>query len=375
MRVHPWLSFIIFERTVAIIARGMTREDEVRESMNSPKKIDTSIVFNIPRSAQQFDETKHQCKCSCCGKGFTSPKNYFQKSNSPLFQSNDGYLPWCKECSDKYYTLLCAMYTGNQEHAIEHFCQQVDWVYDENPLVVAKEYESGHRDRTRLSHYSARKNLNVGNRKTYIDTIKYDFENNRDGIIESIEDIKDSKKTKAKTVRFFGTGFADEDYSFLEDEYLDWTTRHECNTKAQEEVFKQICYAQLDILKAKRSNQSTKDLTKTLQDLLATANLQPKQTKENTIAEQNSFGTLIRKWENEKPIPEPEEEWKDVDNIVRYITVYFLGHLCKMMGIRNSYSRMYEAEMSKYKVEKPEYEDDDEALFDAVFGGGLDDSD
>ena len=92
------------------------------------------------------------------------------------------------------------------------------------------------------------------------------------------------------------------------------------------------------------------------------------------MAEQNTFGTLIRKWENEKPIPEPDEEWKDVDGIVRYITVYFLGHLCKMMGIKNSYPRMYEAEMAKYKVEKPEYEDDDEALFDAVFGGELDDS-
>lgn len=140
-------------------------------------------------------------------------------------------------------------------------------------------------------------------------------------------------------------------------------------------MFKQICYAQLDILKAKRAGQPTKDLTKTLQDLLATANLQPKQTKDNTLAEQNTFGTLIRKWENERPIPEPDEEWKDVDGIAKYITIYFLGHLCKMMGIKNSYSRMYEAEMAKYKVEKPEYEDDDEALFDAVFGGELDDPD
>lgn len=46
-----------------------------------------------------------------------------------------------------------------------------------------------------------------------------------------------------------------------------------------------------------------------------------------------------------------------------------------MMGIKNSYSRMYEAEMAKYKVEKPEYEDDDEALFDAVFSQQLDGED
>lgn len=352
-----------------------SKEAIIRESMNSPKKIDTTVEFNIPRSTIQFDPLKHKYKCSACGRGYTTQKNNFQKSNSPLFQSNGGYLTWCKECTDKYYVFLCSMYSGNQEHAIEHFCQQADWVYEEAPLVAAREFESGHRDRTRLSHYAAKKNLNCEGRKTYIDSIKYNYKNRNEKVISSIEDVKESKKAKLKTVKFFGAGFDDDDYPFLEDEYLDWTTRHECNTKAQEEIFKQICYIQLDILKAKKNKQSTKDLIKTLQDLLATANLQPKQTKDNTLAEQNTFGTLIRKWENEKPIPEPDEEWKDVDGIAKYITVYFLGHLCKMMGIKNTYSRMYEFEMDKYKVDKPEYEDDDEALFDAVFGGELDDSD
>ena len=40
-----------------------------------------------------------------------------------------------------------------------------------------------------------------------------------------------------------------------------------------------------------------------------------------------------------------------------------------MIGVKNSYSRLYDKEMEKYKVEKPEYEDDDEALFNSVFGG------
>ncbi len=350
-----------------------TKEEVIRESMNSPKIIDTSINFKIPRSTEQYDPSKHKYKCSCCGKGFNGQqKNNFQKTNSPLFQANDGFLPWCKECTDKYLILLTGFYSNNEEHAIEHFCQQVDWVFDIEPLKCAREISS---DRSRISNYAAKKNLNVGSRKTFIDTLKFNYEKKRNEVIETLDDVKDAKKAKLKTVKFFGTGFEDEDYVFLEDEYLDWTTRHECNTKAQEEVFKQICYAQLDILKAKRAGLPTKDLTKTLQDLLATANLQPKQTKDNTLAEQNTFGTLIRKWENERPIPEPDKEWKDVDGIAKYITVYFLGHLCKMMGIKNSYSRMYEAEMAKYKVEKPEYEDDDEALFDAVFGGELDDSD
>lgn len=343
--------------------------------MNATPIIDENVKMNIPRSPNQFDEAKHKFKCSCCGAGFVTQNNNFQKSNDVLFQANNGYLPWCKKCTDLYVIQTTALFSNNEELAMRDFCQRAGWNYDLSALVASRETYSGHRDRSRISHYAAKKNINCDGRKTYIDSIKYEYKNRRDSVIESLNDVKDTKKAKLKTVKFFGTGFEEEDYQFLEDEYLDWTTRHECGTKAQEEIFKQICYAQLDILKAKRAGQSTKDLTKTLQDLLATANLQPKQTKDNTLAEQNTFGTLIRKWENEKPIPEPDEEWKDVDGIAKYITVYFLGHLCKMMGIKNSYSRMYEFEMNKYKVDKPEYEDDDEALFDAVFGGELDDSD
>ena len=345
---------------------SLSKEDQIIENMNATPKIDTNVNINIPRSSILFDEKKHKFKCSCCGKGFSSQNSNFQKTNDVLFQANDGYLPWCKECTDAYVTQMTALMSNNEELAIKDFCQRSGWVYELNPLKASREIYSGHRDRTRISHYGGRRNLNCDGRKTYIDSLKFNYENNNN-VIATIEDIKNSKSTKVETIKFFGMGFSDEDYMYLEDEYLDWTTRHECNTKAQEEVFKQICYAQLDILKAKRAGDSTKDLTKTLQDLLATANLQPKQTKENTLAEQNTFGTLIRKWENERPIPEPDEEWKDVDGIARYITVYFLGHLCKMMGIKNSYARMYEEEMNKYKVDKPEYEDDDDALFDSVF--------
>lgn len=349
-----------------------SRDEKIEESMNAPQKIDTSIDMKFPLSNSVSQEKKY--KCTMCGISWDTRKNHFSKSAHPKYQANDGYIEICNDCRDKYYKKLIDFYSGNEEHAIRHMCMEFGWVYHIDALTASRQISV---DRSRISHYLAKKNLGQTARigTTYFDSMKFEQQHKREEVIETLDDVKDSKKAKLKTVKFFGTGFEDDDYVFLEDEYLDWTTRHECNTKAQEEVFKQICYAQLDILKAKRAGLPTKDLTKTLQDLLATANLQPKQTRDNTLAEQNTFGTLIRKWENERPIPEPDEEWKDVDGIVRYITVYFLGHLCKMMGIKNSYSRLYEEEMAKYKVEKPEYEDDDEALFDAVFGGELDDSD
>lgn len=237
------------------------KESTVHDSMCSPKKIDTSISFNIPRSRQQFDENKHQYKCSCCGKGFVSQKDNFQRSNSPLFQSNNGYLPWCKECSDKYYILLCSLYSGNQEHAIEHFCQQADWVYDESPLTAAREFESGHRDRTRLSHYAAKKNLNVQGRKTYIDTLMHNYKNMQGEVIESKEVLKsDDFSVKGIAIDRWGPGLKEWDYQVLEDHYK-MLKRNNPNADNNAEIFiKSLC--NLNWLQAKMLRGDTIDANK-----------------------------------------------------------------------------------------------------------------
>ena len=75
--------------------------------------------------------------------------------------------------------------------------------------------------------------------------------------------------------------------------------------------------------------------------------------------EQASFGTLLKRYENERPVPQPDPQWEDVDNIKIYSNLV-LGHLCRMLGINNDYSKLYDEEISKYKVETPEYEIDDE---------------
>jgi hypothetical protein len=44
-----------------------------------------------------------------------------------------------------------------------------------------------------------------------------------------------------------------------------------------------------------------------------------------------------------------------------------------MLNIKNSYSKLYEDEMAKIRVDHPEYEDeDDETLFNDIFGSESD---
>ena len=216
-----------------------TKEEIVRESINSPKNIDITIDFKIPRSSEQFDPSKHKYKCSCCGKGYNSLKSNFQKSSSPLFQANDGYLPWCKNCTDSYLVLLNALYCNNEEHAIEHFCQQVDWVYDIEPLKCAREISS---DRSRISSYAAKKNLNCGGRKTFIDSIKYNYQQKQNEVITSREQAKSEESTiTASAVDRWGVGFTEIDYKLMDDHYR-MLKRQNPNCDANQEIFiKSLC--------------------------------------------------------------------------------------------------------------------------------------
>lgn len=303
-------------------------------------------------------------KCCTCGKKYTKQSGNFSYSQSPLYKGNNSFLPICNNCLEN----LVEQYTellGSQNEAIKRVCLHWDIYFSDSILNSTKKIDV---NRSRIKCYVKNCNLHQNAGKTFDSYLK-EINSERIDTIDDLEELKQDKEIKVsqKTIKFFGLGYTPEQYRFLQDQYDDWTHRHECRTKSQEEVFKNLCIAQLNIQIAQQTGGKVKDAMDSFQNLLGTANLKPCQTNENALADQNTFGTLIKKWESELPISEPDPEWKDVDGIARYIHIYFLGHLCKMMGIKNSYSRMYDEEMEKYRVKKPEYEGDDEALFDAVF--------
>lgn len=340
--------------------KGVTREILAKQSNQSAKKINKSIKI---KDIDEIPDTMRY-KCVCCGKEYKQQRGNFIVSNSILFKGNNGFIPFCKDCIDRYYQQLLGFYSGNEEHALEHCCWLFDWYY--NPKVSGMVRNST-ANYSRVLMYPTKMNLSQVKGHTYLDTVKE--KNTEEIILEekdiakpatiSNSDITDEYVASKDTIMFFGFGYSNEDYLFLEDQYVDWTARYECKTKAQEELFKSLCITQLTIQKAQKRG-STKDITdamKMFQDLLGTANLKPSQTNDNALADQNTFGTLIKKWENERPISEPDEEWEDVDGIKKYIDTYFFGHLCKTVEVKNDYEEMYTREMEKYTVKPPEYEE------------------
>lgn len=183
------------------------------------------------------------------------------------------------------------------------------------------------------------------------------------------EENKKNEKIIKKGRKRFGN-YPNDDLLFLENEYEDWITRYECNTKAQESIFERLSFKKWEINKATKNGQPTKDLDKTYQELLSTANITPRQTGMDAFADAQTMGTLLQKYEETRPLPEIDEELQDVDKIGLMIDAFYRGHAAKMLGIKNAFTHLYEKVMSKYTVKPPTYEDEEESekLFDKIFG-------
>lgn len=324
--------------------------------------------------------TKIKHVCLYCGDEHVDT-NYYN-SNSK-FYSNIGRIPYCKQCIERFYQYYFEKYVSEgcltpEKKAVKRLCMAFDIYFREDVFNSSmKKVKDGIMNISVIGQYMKTIQLVQYNRKkeTYENTITQE---EKDGIFSTpISDISDSINVDKKTIEFFGAGFNEDDYEFLKREYEDWTARHECKTKAQEEVFKDICFNRLQNLKALRKGEDTKDITASFQKMLDSGKLQPKQNSGDTTADNQTFGTLIDKWENTRPLPEIDEELKDVDKIAWYIDVFYRGHLSKMMGLKNGLSNLYSKFMKKYTVEKPEYSDEEnsEILFDAIFGTQSSDDD
>lgn len=298
--------------------------------------------------------------CCMCGKSYTNQATNFPTNNrSPLWKGNNGYVPFCKWCCGILMSSLTSFYSGNEEHALKHICAIFDWFYCDAASATSKRHEDRYQNRvTGYATACSSRQLQLRG-QTFLDTVKgmaHEEERvsvlKRDCTDEGAESDSDFVVTK-EMVRTWGRGFTPDQYQFLEEEYADWVGKCVCNTKAQEELFKNIALAQLDIRVARQRGVKIADAQRELQNLMNSANILPKQTAENILADTQTFGTLLKKYEETDPIPEPDERWSDVDGIRKYMNTWFRGGLAKALKLNNENARLYEEaveEMERYTV-------------------------
>ena len=251
--------------------------------------------------------------------------------------------------------------------------------------IVVKSSSAG----TRVSAYITKSNLQQYNGKTFDDTLDEEFAarltasggtymvkkeaegnfaegGNEDGTVE-----EDDFVLTQDIIDFWGGGLDPLFYRELEHRRHYWCgNREEEMDLGELAVIKQICVLEVTINRDVAEGKAVDRNVNTLNTLLGSANLKPVQKKDaaDGVSENTPFGVWIRKIENDRPISDPDPEFQDVDGIIKYVTVWFLGHLCKMLKIQNKYAALYEEEMARLRVERPEYEgEDEEEVFEDIF--------
>ena len=127
--------------------------------------------------------------------------------------------------------------------------------------------------------------------------------------------------------------------------------------------------------RARAEGKAIDKLVNALNNVLGGANLKPAQKRDDLDASlaNTPMGVWLYRYENLRPLPEVDEDLKDVNGTKKYMFTW-MGHLCKMLGIKNGYTRLYEEEIGRLRVERPEYDDeDDESLLIDAYSDNTED--
>ena len=100
--------------------------------------------------------------------------------------------------------------------------------------------------------------------------------------LSSSDSFSDERK---RLIHFWGNGFKDDEYEWLDDEYNDFLMKYDVDSKTMEDIIKELCLTKWDIRKAREMDKPVDKLEKTFTDLMGAAKLKPVQdTGANFVA-------------------------------------------------------------------------------------------
>ena len=267
----------------------------------------------------------------CVGCGRVHHKNNFYMSQNK-FHAN-GMLPYCKKVIKDY------SYKGDNKVDVKSF-QSI--LMQMNVPFLNDTYESAMKSKgDTIGHYFRMFNsLPQNEGKSWEDS---EFEDKKyEGV--NVEDQEDGDiifydesgniKPKKEIEIFWGRGFEQEDYLFLEIEMRNWKKTHKCDNQAETTLLKEICIKILEIRRAREQSKSVSKQQKELQDLMKTASVDPaKANVADSGKALDAYGLWIKDIEREEPAEyfADKELFKDFDGIKKYVDNYIYRPLRNLL--------------------------------------------
>lgn len=324
--------------------------------------------------------------CRMCGTAYGKLNGYFYKCYNQIYKGN-GYMPICKHCVDNLYEDFLRE-SKDPRLACHQICRKFNiyWSDDIYNGVI-----TGSPARSVIAGYLTRVNVVKYRNKSYEDFLKEigmmwdipcdtqrvdntaspEIENESGG--SEVVDEPDDDIEVADEIRIeWGPGYTNKQYIELEERRKYWVADLKKRNIDTDDInvsslLRQIVATEIDINYGRANGLDVDKKVNTLNTLVGNAILKPSQKKSDAdlSLENIPLGVWINKFENERPLPEDENE----SVLRKFVHTWMFGHLAKMVGLRNSYTQLYEDEMEKLRVEKPEYADeDDDAVITAAFG-------
>lgn len=343
-----------------------------------PKVSKVRAATTRPGEASPPKELLDKYMCSRCGQIYKRQRGNFPSSQSPLYRGNGGWLTICNHCIDDLLEHYKSVLSSEKE-AMKRVCMKYDIYWSpEIYSIVSKANTSN----SRIRSYISKTNLIKFVGKTYDDTLDEEIVGASvsyaaradDECADKPVDPENIPSTNPDIIDFWGPGFTPKIYYDLDRRYKKWTSGKAGDIdESSAALYKQICLCEVNIARNMMVGKPIEAAQKSMNELLGSLNAKPIQKKQEDAANEPfdnlPFGVGIKMCENVRPIPKPDPRFDDVDGIVKYISIWFLGHLCKMLNIRNTYCKLYENAIAKMKVERPDLDDEeDETVFNEIFG-------
>ena len=336
---------------------------------NAPKR------KKLERVSDDIPQTNQKFICCRCGTAYSRRKGYFPVSHSPMYRGT-GHLPMCNDCVDDLYEYYRGVLDDDRE-AMRRVCMKLDLYWD-NAIYDMVERTAGVQSRVRS--YVGKANLIRYVDKSFDDTLREESAREEKSAAErfspTVKDAQDDGSVEENTVEqsvidFWGAGYPADMYTELERHYKDWTGDKDVADPSARSLYRQICLLEVIIARDSAQGKPIDKNVNALNSLLGSMNLKPSQRREDAGAELENMplGVGIQKWEYSRPLPETPKNLRDIRGTIRNITTWYLGHVCKMVGVKNSYCKMYEDAMDELRVKHPEYdEEDDDTVLNDLFG-------
>ncbi len=258
---------------------------------------------------------KDRLQCTCCGKNRLLKDYYLSQS---YLYKGIGVLPICKSCIDDIYNKYKNKYLDDRI-VIFNFCRLLDIPFSEGSFIGATQ----HSEKTGWKLYQSYfKQINSFGE---VNNTGNCFEDGQMALGEYV--IKSENDIDSDVRLFWGCGFNDRDYIFLENELTKWKQTHRCDNRAELTLLKEICIKILQIRNKRESNENVSKDLKELQEIMKTAAIDPAKAKIADAGKSHeAFGVWIKDIEQFRPAEwhDKQKKYKDMDGFIPYINDYIV---------------------------------------------------